>query len=135
MLCLLLTDNVRAARQDVINVMHDLNDLQLGRFLTGRRKSPSRFEWSISAGSVARAAQGEADEILPFSPAAPAGKEKERQTRDAIREFSFPLRRDFSIDFTLPLDLTTVEAERISAFLKTLPITSEPENVDQTGSQ
>lgn len=35
---------------------------------------------------------------------------------------TFNLRSDLSIEFTLPTDLTNKEAERIAAFIKTLPI-------------
>lgn len=135
MLDLLLSNNVPAARKDVITVMQRLHDFRLGKFLIGRHGRPSRIQWATSPGNIARAARGGTNDITPGLIAAPAGKQNEPQIRGAIREFSFPLRRDFSIDFKMPLDLTAVEAERFNAFVRTLPLPSGPENSAETGSK
>lgn len=37
----------------------------------------------------------------------------------------YPLRPDFTVTLELPRDLTTAEAERLGAMLKTLPIPPE----------
>ena len=39
-----------------------------------------------------------------------------------MRDYVFPLRSDTDATFELPIDLTQKEAERLSAFLKTLAV-------------
>lgn len=49
--------------------------------------------------------------------------------QDGVRwlDHVFPLRPDFVCTITLPRDLTTAEAERLAAMLRTLPLDSENE--------
>lgn len=50
-------------RGDIIAMMRKMEELQLGRFIVGRRKAPSRFEFWSSRAQIGQAALGEIDVI------------------------------------------------------------------------
>ncbi len=50
-------------RSEVISVMRELQTLQLGKFITGRKGWESRFEWWSSRVQVGLAAMGKTDEV------------------------------------------------------------------------
>ncbi|MCF3974925.1 hypothetical protein [Paracoccus salsus] len=56
-------DDLIVSRAEVINIMRLLDDLQLGRFIVGRRGAESRFEFWSNRGQIGRAAMKLADEI------------------------------------------------------------------------
>lgn len=114
-----------ASRSDVIALFKSLAELELGRFILGRRESPSRFEWHTLMNEVGQTALGEADSIQSMS------EEEIEVLEDAdiddgandLVAHSFRLRPNTpQIVFNLPSDFTAKEAERLAAFLKTVPI-------------
>ncbi len=54
---------VEVTRSEVISVMRELEELQLGRFIVGRRGAESRFEFWTSRVQIGQAAMGQIDEI------------------------------------------------------------------------
>jgi len=70
--------------------------------------------------SAGRAAAGEPQEIEQIPE-----EQVEQHLGVDMLSHTFYLRADTPVTFELPVDLTKQEAERIAAFIKTLPIESE----------
>lgn len=136
------------ARQDVINLFKELEELGIGEFIIGRRTQKTRFVSKISLSSVGRSVvdANETEEAHPTNREAEephlqykAITEVAQETKsnkdsgdielttvntEGIEKFltySFPLRPNLVISLNLPVDLTDTEAERLSGFIKTLP--------------
>ncbi|MGH6779886.1 MAG: hypothetical protein ACRECL_18060 [Bradyrhizobium sp.] len=92
-------------------------NLDLARFVVGRRGQPSRLQWKFTLKSIAAAARGEADTLDAISQTTFANRPV---VHNAI-EHSFQLRRDFRATVLLPEDLSKEEAARFAAFIQTLP--------------
>jgi hypothetical protein len=111
-------------RKEIILLMQRLAALGVGRFILGRRSQPSRFEWSVSLLAVARAATGDSTSIdlLPL-PGATSQEDSGGQDEedDDLLEHHFHLRPGLSVGLELPIDMSEHEAERLAAFIKTLP--------------
>lgn len=105
----------------VLNLFRQLEDLELGTFKLGRRGMASRFEWSVRMIDAAKAALGKADSIEVLDDA-----EIDDTTEDddeASVEHLFYLRLDSPpVAISLPPDLTAKEADRLSQFIRALPI-------------
>ncbi len=78
---------------------------------------------------VGKAATGELDEVTFVEPDELEGIDDETTTGESDEEIlecydhPFKLRKDFApIVLSLPVDLTKAEAERIAAFVKSLPL-------------
>lgn len=122
MLGLLLNDGVHVSRLDVVRLMQKLGEMGLGRFVLGRHSKPSRFEWQASALEVARVASGESNEIDLSAPTPVSEDAQDDAVEDDVLEHRFHLRPDFNLTIELPVNLSPSEAERLAAFIKTLPI-------------
>jgi hypothetical protein len=99
-----------------------LEDFHLGQRILGRGGKKSRFRWNddVEMLEVAAAARGVA--VPPRAPAAPRLDDIPANGK-AIRH-QYALRPDFAVALELPVDLLPAEAERLSAFVRTLPFTS-----------
>jgi len=104
-------------RWEVIALFRKLEELEHGKFIEGRKGHPSRFVWSSSPIDVGKAAQGDVTPINLVSIDASADDSLEE-----LRDYVFPLRSGTDATFELPADLTQKEAERLSAFIKTLAV-------------
>jgi len=109
-------------RADAIMVARTMEEIGLGKFIIGRRGSPTRLEWFFRSDSVGQLACGDIDELLSL--------EGEDEGSDEMEEpvvgvwqivHSFRLRPDESVRFQLPSNLTQQEAGRLSDFIKSLP--------------
>jgi hypothetical protein len=109
--------NANVQRWEAIALFRKLEELGHGKFIEGRKGHPSRFVWSSSPIDVGKAAQGDEAPIAPVSMDAVID-----DNSGEMRDYVFPLRIDTDATFELPTDLTLKEAERLSAFLKTLAI-------------
>jgi len=104
-------------RWEVIALFRKLQALGYGAFIEGRKGHPSRFEWLASLIDVGKASQGSEDSINPVPSDATIDNGS-----DEMRKYTFPLRTDRDVIFELPANFTQKEAERFSAFLKTLAL-------------
>jgi len=109
----------KISRGDAIELFRRLEELGCGQFVIGRRGAPSRFVWAVGIVSVGKAAAGESQvvEVIPETPI---------QTRETLNH-TYHLRPDRQIVLELPIDLTSREAERLAAFIRTLPMNAELE--------
>ena len=111
-------DGKMLSRGDIIRAFKALEAAGCGTFKTGRKGHESRFEWLISSKSAGQAATGEINEVDSEVPPPEA-----EEASDALTEHTYWLRPSLQIKLDLPGDLTTLEAERIARFVRTLPLT------------
>ncbi len=112
-----------AARTDVIDVLRKLDEYGCGRFVTGRKGHPTRFEWQYDLVSVGKAAAGGTQDVEQIQPVEDDenGDEDATDAPEGSIEHKYQLRPNWQIDLVLPSDLTAREAARLSEFIKTLP--------------
>ncbi|HMK90220.1 MAG TPA: hypothetical protein VK446_11385 [Methylocystis sp.] len=104
--------------QDILELFQGLEDLEVGKYLVGRRGNKTRISWNYDPRDVAAVARGECDNLELSE----RNDDSKRLNEEPLmRECEFPLRPDLKILFSLPDDFTQKEADRLAAFLKTLP--------------
>ncbi len=116
----------------------EFEKLRLGRYIPGRWNSPSRFEWAYKIKDLGAAATGGVNALdeapLSFDREAEPGAESNHRPVESVHNHSthtgiithiFKLRPDFEVTFSLPADLTKIEASRLSRFLTSLPFEGE----------
>lgn len=115
-------DGTNYSRRDVVGALKELEKLNCGRFVIGRRGQTSRFEWTVQMVEVGRVAKGEKStvEMLRIEEAKPEEAEEAELRRNMIRH-TFNLRQDCTVAFDLPSDFSEKEALRLGDFVKTLP--------------
>lgn len=124
-------------RGDIIRAVRAMDELGVARFIVGRRGAASRIEWILDTGDLGEGTRADAEE--PEEDAAktqfkPAGLDIHRlasaraqeaqagsEAGSEVLEHSFRVRPSFPITFELPADFSPAEAERLSAFIKSLP--------------
>ena len=114
---LLATDGSAIKKSDLIATFRQLERLDCGQYVEGRHGWPSRFVWRVGSIGTCRAATGESAKVETLEP-----EEDEGSAETDMRTHAFNLRADLSIEFSLPVDISTTEAERVAAFVKTLPL-------------
>jgi hypothetical protein len=124
---LLDAENVTATPREITRIMHRLEELGLGRYIPGRHSSPSRFEWSTSAKAAAKAATHQSSDLDLSLPPGPSISDEEEASVGTL-EHRFHLRPELQVTIELPVDFTPLEAERLAAYIKTLPIAAEAVN-------
>lgn len=117
-------------RSDVIDLFRDMERVGLGDFVIGRRGGKSRFEWKVGMVDAGRVATGESSTVADIGES-----EYEVDTTVEIEDVddggdlishSFMLRKGRDpVVFSLPEDLTQLEARRLSAFISSLPFEAE----------
>ncbi len=112
-----LAKRLRLNQPDAKGLVDGIVELELARFVVGRRGQQSRLQWQFTLKSIAAAARGEADALQPI------GKNtlKNRSAAHNVIDHSYQLRRDFKAVIALPDDLRKEEAARLAAFIQTLP--------------
>jgi hypothetical protein len=118
----------RLDHADAIALMRALGDAGIGDFKVGRRGQKTRLAWHFSLRSVGAAALGDEVALLRLDTDRHEEEEVEDDDEDeedeedsAKTRHGFLLRRDMRVHFDLPKDLTAAEAERLAAFIRTLP--------------
>jgi len=124
---LLEAESVAVTHREITRIMNRLGELGLGRYIPGRHSSPSRFEWSTSAKAAANAAIGQTSDLDLSLPPGPEVFEEEDQEVGTL-EHRFFLRPELQVVIELPVDFSPQEADRLAAYIKTLPITREEGN-------
>ncbi|OSJ13746.1 hypothetical protein BST63_18880 [Bradyrhizobium canariense] len=114
-------------RTETLSYAADIEKAGIGERIVGRRKAKSRIRWLYTPQSIAAAARGLSDNLEPVSssnfPVATASADVVSSAQDSGEaDHVFQLRRDRRVTFRLPKDLTSKEADRLAAFLKTLPM-------------
>jgi len=109
------------SRGQIIDVFKELEKLDCGNFVSGRRGWPSRFVWSVGIVGLGKVAGGEQQELESTTAATVAQEEVETLSHNFI------LRPDLPVKFQLPSDLTANEALRLAEFIKALPFGNEEE--------
>ncbi len=61
-------------------------------------------------------------EPVPHDQGLPAAEEDGEEATSNFLEHYFNLRVDYQLELTLPVDLTIAEADRLAAFIKSLPL-------------
>ena len=93
---------------------------KIGELIVGRRGAKTRIRWKFALPSIAGAARGLSESLEAVNHNNFPVVEGTEETEDA--EHSFRLRSNRKIMFNLPRDLKTKEADRLAAFIKTLPL-------------
>lgn len=114
--------------REVRRVFKLLDELECGRFIKGRGEhAESRMAWKLSIRSIASAAKGETADIEEVE-AAPEDTLEAEEVKgmpmspgDGMTHV-FKLRPDFEVVMKLPSDFSEGEAERLSRFLRAVPI-------------
>src|ERR1041385_4649591 len=104
-------------RDEIIDAFRRLEELGAGQLVPGRRGQPSRFLWQTRMVNLGKRAGGVPDEIEDFSVV-----QRKRVSNRNLLVHNFHLRADIEINFKLPADLTEREVERLTAYLKKLPL-------------
>lgn len=107
----------------MLQLFRRLHEVGVGRFIPGRHGYSSRMEWNFSIRSLGKVAQGRARKLEEVAPDADTDETAaEAASKIAVHEHEFQLRSDLRIRLGLPADLTAKEAERLGAYLQTLPL-------------
>lgn len=139
--------NSELTRKDVIDAAHTMDKQGIVKYVVGRRGGDTRILWQFNTGDLSEDAEDEGDEAeevktshrpdsqiaamiapqravesdfgapVPLAVSAPSAS----QTPGAAIDHFFRVRPDFAITLSLPTDLSVAEAERLAAFIKTLP--------------
>jgi hypothetical protein len=105
------------SRNQIVDLFKNLEQIGCGRFVPGRWGWSSRFVWEVGSKSASLAAAGESEEIEMIQEDSNGNPEY-----SDILKHTFNLRSDFKVEFDLPVDLTSDEADRLAGFVKTLPM-------------
>lgn len=105
----------------LIAAFRELERLGCGQYIEGRHGYPSRFAWNVEHGSLAICATAQGQPV-PHDQGLPAAEEDGEEATSNFLEHYFNLRVDYQLELTLPVDLTIAEADRLAAFIKSLPL-------------
>ncbi len=108
-------------RSQIIDAFRELEKLQCGTFVTGRKGWPSRFVWNIGLVEVGKVASGEEQQVRTTE--VQSNAEEEAETLKHI----FFLRPDMQVELSLPSDLTLREAKRLATFVESIPFAEDEE--------
>lgn len=105
----------------------DIESVGIGTRIFGRRSFKSRIKWKYTLQSIAQAAREQIDTLEVVSDKGFAMAAESGETIGSVNdaddvEHTFQLRSGKRVHFRLPRDLTTREADRLAAFIKTLPL-------------
>jgi len=91
-------------RLEIVKFMKRLEAEEVGKFMVGRRRKESRFEWREAG-----------------TPVPPTAVMRSPVVGSARLEHRFVLRPGFEATLLLPQDLTPTEADRLASFVRALP--------------
>jgi hypothetical protein len=116
-----LVEKLRLKPADAKGLFTGIHQLELAKFIVGRRGSASRLQWNYTLPSIAAVAKGEADKLEPIG----HSSLPKRDMTNQLIEYVFPLRRDLKIKLSLPADFSEQDIVRLTAFLRTLPLAND----------
>jgi len=117
-----------APKNDIIALFRRLEAYGCGTFIAGRKGHRSRFQWTARPRDVGRAARdqtvGVVAQIHDDEPDEEDLAEGEPSVDEDVFIHPFQLRANRTVQFVLPKDLTTAEAERLATFIRSLPLSA-----------
>lgn len=105
---------------EIVDLFRNFDELRLGSFMVGRRGAETRFEWDFDVKSLARIASGKAEDAEEISPDT-EDDDVDDEDAEATLEHTFNLRADLTVVVRLPENFTAREADRLAAWIKSLP--------------
>ena len=117
----------KVAYPEVVRVFKELASAGCGTFRNGRKGYKSRMEWEYSLVSLGEVAKGEAviPELIDLSSLDDEEDDFEvtspEEADEGLITHAFQLRPEMVLHLGFPSDLTAREAERLAAFIRTLP--------------
>jgi hypothetical protein len=113
-------EGVLVERLDLVKELKAFEGRGFGRFIVGRRGKASRFEPSKAA-TAAAPENGERAEASATTSYVEAESTEPVPMGQILHRFN--LRPNFEVEIRLPDDLSEREAERLAAYIRTLPFT------------
>ena len=104
----------------MVKVFRKLDGLGAGRFIPGRHGYETRIEWKYSIRSLGKISIGRSS--IPEAVPSDAQLDDMPSEVSSPTKHEFALRSDLRVRFDLPSDLNEKEAERLAAFIRTLPL-------------
>ena len=117
------TTALRAAKKtdceysEIVRIFRELEEFGCGRFISGRKGFHTRIRWEYKIIELAKIARGQEGSVIRVDP---ADWDDDWEEDDSVLH-EFQLRPDLKVSISLPKDLSKKEAERVSAFVLTLP--------------
>lgn len=109
------------SRPSAVQFFQHLADLGAGRFISGRKGKKTRIEWApCSASEIARAYLNQSSEDAEIKREL-ASDQLTSSKEATLLEHRYQLRPNLVIPISLPSDLSTNEAQRLSDYIRTLP--------------
>lgn len=107
----------------VVAVLKELEKAGCGKFIVGRKGGQTRMRWAVDPTALRSVASGESDEFPAFEQEASAEAEisSDPQAEHELLTHVYKLRKDLTVSFDLPGDLSRSEAERLAKFIESLP--------------
>ena len=122
MLSVLENNGASVRKPMLIAGFRELQRVGCGEYVEGRRGWPSRFVWTVESINACRIAQGEQVEAAVIAPVDDDDDSTDSEEEIDTLDHYFNLRADFQIEVSLPIDLSQSEANRLSAFIQSLPL-------------
>lgn len=112
-------------RWEVVRVFKALEKIGLGEFKLGRKGAESRFEAYHRLTDIAAIARGNAaaipDRNEDISNQKPGSHDTSAAIQDLVPSHTLVLRANPIVRVEIPFDITVEEADRLAAFVKSLP--------------
>ncbi len=114
-------------RADIIKAVRVMENLGAINFVVGRRGAKSRIQWQVDPKKITleETSNGMDEQAASLEKFDSSLDNRARMSQPPsgteLVDHSFYLRPKVQITFSLPVDLTESEVERLTAFLKTLP--------------
>jgi hypothetical protein len=125
-----IASRLNLQRSEAVALAKQLDNAKCARFIVGRKGAKSRVQWAYSLRSLGMAAKGFVDQLDDVDPDI-AAETTEQIIGDVPEiaplpigdgiEHKFKLRLDTTVTLMLPGDFTKKEAERLAAFIQSLP--------------
>jgi hypothetical protein len=116
------------ARREILDVLRSLSDIGLGAFKAGRRGYVTRLEWTTNMIEVGRLASGQSVDEATGQSAGEDGDEPDESPAEEVEsdqlKHIFRLRPSYLVEIYLPADIRKSEADRLAAWIQTLPFDS-----------
>lgn len=118
------------SQKEIRTLFKEMENIGLGSLIEGRKGNRTRFSWVFSLKSIGKAATKQVTELkdidiseitLPEELDVTKSVESINDAPKGMITHTFQVRSDLSINVSLPSDLNSKEADRISAWIKTLP--------------